>query len=93
MSEPTDAGATGPDATPGRRCPICRKPTVHRYRPFCSARCADIDLGRWFTEAYRVPGEPIDPTSAGEPLEPGPAPSDEEDDASTRPPSRGSRGP
>jgi len=57
MSEPTDAGATGPDAAPGRRCPICRKPTVHRYRPFCSARCADIDLGRWFTEAYRIPGE------------------------------------
>jgi hypothetical protein len=55
MSEPTDAGAT-----PGRRCPICRKPTVHRHRPFCSARCADVDLGRWFTEAYRIPGEAVD---------------------------------
>jgi uncharacterized protein len=28
---------------------------VQRYRPFCSARCRDVDLGRWFGEAYRVP--------------------------------------
>ena len=65
MSKPTEAGATGPGATgssetSGRRCPICRKPTVHRHRPFCSARCADIDLGRWFTEAYSIPGEAVD---------------------------------
>jgi endogenous inhibitor of DNA gyrase (YacG/DUF329 family) len=57
MSEPSDPGAGGPGATPPRVCPICRKPTVDRYRPFCSARCADVDLGRWFTEAYRIPGE------------------------------------
>lgn len=38
-------------------CPICRKPTVESYRPFCSRRCADIDLGRWLTETYRVPAE------------------------------------
>jgi endogenous inhibitor of DNA gyrase (YacG/DUF329 family) len=36
-------------------CPICRKPTEHRYRPFCSRRCADIDLGRWVTGSYAVP--------------------------------------
>ena len=40
------------------RCPICGKPQTDRYRPFCSARCADIDLGRWFGEAYRVPAAP-----------------------------------
>ena len=42
---------------PGRvpRCPICGRPRVHDYRPFCSARCRDVDLGRWFGEAYRVP--------------------------------------
>jgi endogenous inhibitor of DNA gyrase (YacG/DUF329 family) len=28
---------------------------VHRYRPFCSARCRDVDLGRWFGEVYTVP--------------------------------------
>jgi endogenous inhibitor of DNA gyrase (YacG/DUF329 family) len=48
---------TVPDAPP---CPICGKPAeTPRLRPFCSPRCADVDLGRWFTGAYRVPGEPI----------------------------------
>jgi len=36
-------------------CPVCGKPTVPDYRPFCSRRCADIDLGRWFNEDYRIP--------------------------------------
>ena len=39
-------------------CPICGKPAVPRYRPFCSRRCADVDLGRWFSGHYRVPGPP-----------------------------------
>jgi endogenous inhibitor of DNA gyrase (YacG/DUF329 family) len=42
-----------------RKCPICAKPAVQNYRPFCSKRCADIDLGRWLGETYRVPGEPV----------------------------------
>jgi endogenous inhibitor of DNA gyrase (YacG/DUF329 family) len=37
------------------RCPICGRPRVHQYRPFCSARCRDVDLARWFNEAYVVP--------------------------------------
>ena len=37
------------------RCPICGRPRAHRYRPFCSARCRDVDLARWFNEAYAVP--------------------------------------
>lgn len=37
------------------KCPICKKPAAYKYRPFCSARCADIDLGRWATESYRLP--------------------------------------
>ncbi len=42
-------------------CPICDKPTVRAYRPFCSKRCADKDLGRWMTGAYSVPSaEPPD---------------------------------
>jgi endogenous inhibitor of DNA gyrase (YacG/DUF329 family) len=41
-------------------CPICRKPATPRYRPFCSARCADLDLGRWLKESYVLPGdEPV----------------------------------
>ena len=39
-------------------CPICRKPADPRYRPFCSRRCADIDLGRWLTGSYVIPGGP-----------------------------------
>ena len=40
-----------------RRCPICGKPVTARHQPFCSARCADIDLGRWLKEGYRVATE------------------------------------
>ncbi len=36
-------------------CPICGQPQAEKFRPFCSQRCADIDLGRWFTEQYRAP--------------------------------------
>jgi endogenous inhibitor of DNA gyrase (YacG/DUF329 family) len=37
-----------------RHCPLCGKPVAPRHQPFCSARCADIDLGRWLKESYRV---------------------------------------
>lgn len=37
------------------RCPTCGKPAVQSFRPFCSKRCADVDLGRWFNGAYAVP--------------------------------------
>ena len=43
-----------------RPCPICGKPAAERFRPFCSARCADIDLGRWLKGSYVIPGEPLD---------------------------------
>ena len=39
------------------RCPVCGKPAVARFRPFCSGRCTDVDLARWFTGAYRVRSE------------------------------------
>lgn len=39
------------------KCPICRRNTVRDYRPFCSKRCADVDLGRWFNESYSVPSD------------------------------------
>ncbi len=38
-------------------CPICRKETDPKYRPFCSKRCADIDLGRWLKGSYVIPGD------------------------------------
>ena len=36
-------------------CPICRRPVNADYRPFCSRRCADVDLGRWVTGSYAIP--------------------------------------
>ncbi|MHA1151166.1 MAG: DNA gyrase inhibitor YacG [Alphaproteobacteria bacterium] len=41
----------------GGRCPTCEAPTRHRFRPFCSKRCQDVDLGRWLRGSYRVPTE------------------------------------
>jgi len=42
----------------GPRCPLCGKPTTDKFKPFCSGRCADVDLARWFTGGYRIPGPP-----------------------------------
>ncbi len=42
-------------ATPGRRCPICGKAAVAEFQPFCSARCTDVDLNRWFSGVYAIP--------------------------------------
>lgn len=36
-------------------CPICGKPGEHAFRPFCSKRCADVDLSRWLSGVYAVP--------------------------------------
>ena len=42
-------------------CPTCGKPALwspeNRWRPFCSERCKLIDLGEWFKEEHRIPGE------------------------------------
>ncbi len=38
-------------------CPICKEDTNAAYRPFCSKRCADIDLARWFQGDYAVPSQ------------------------------------
>jgi uncharacterized protein len=35
-------------------CPICSKPVDAKYKPFCSRRCADVDLGKWLNGSYRV---------------------------------------
>jgi endogenous inhibitor of DNA gyrase (YacG/DUF329 family) len=38
-------------------CPICAKACDAKYRPFCSRRCADVDLGKWLTGSYAIAGE------------------------------------
>jgi endogenous inhibitor of DNA gyrase (YacG/DUF329 family) len=38
-----------------KKCPICGKPAQTQFRPFCSRRCADVDLHRWFSDSYAIP--------------------------------------
>lgn len=45
---------------PTRPCPICGKPSSQQHHPFCSARCADIDLNRWLSGAYVIPAEAVE---------------------------------
>jgi endogenous inhibitor of DNA gyrase (YacG/DUF329 family) len=50
------------------KCPICGRPAEPAFRPFCSKRCADLDLQRWLTGRYAVPAVenedgPADPSS------------------------------
>ncbi len=47
-------------------CTLCGKPVVEAYRPFCSKRCADIDLHRWFSDSYRLPTNERPESDAGE---------------------------
>ena len=42
-------------------CPLCRKPEVPEFAPFCSRGCKDRDLLNWLGEGYRIPGPPADP--------------------------------
>jgi len=42
-------------AKPLKTCVLCGKPAQEKFRPFCSKRCADIDLHRWFSGAYAIP--------------------------------------
>jgi endogenous inhibitor of DNA gyrase (YacG/DUF329 family) len=50
---------------PPRPCPICGKPSTPQFRPFCSARCADVDLNRWLSGAYVIPAEPVEDEEDG----------------------------
>ena len=42
------------------QCPVCSKPAAATYKPFCSARCREVDLNRWFTGGYSVPAVELD---------------------------------
>ena len=50
-----DVNVNTPKKIDVAKCPICGKPVVHDYRPFCSKQCADIDLGRWLKGIYATP--------------------------------------
>ena len=59
---------------PRAPCPICAKPSVQRYHPFCSLRCADTDLSRWLSGRYAIPaaepGEDDEEASGDRPRKP-----------------------
>ncbi|MES1197556.1 MAG: DNA gyrase inhibitor YacG [Pseudomonadota bacterium] len=46
-----------------RKCAICGKAQDEKYRPFCSKRCADVDLNRWLSGGYAIPAEEVDDMS------------------------------
>jgi endogenous inhibitor of DNA gyrase (YacG/DUF329 family) len=59
-------------AQPGKKarnapaCAICGKPVDPKHKPFCSKRCADVDLHRWLNNSYSIAGAPQDEDSAAE---------------------------
>ena len=50
-----DHSGEGGGEAAGPRCGVCKAPVAARHKPFCSKRCADIDLHRWLVGVYRVP--------------------------------------
>jgi uncharacterized protein len=54
-AKPESRFAEKPDDAPTRPCPICGKPAAFADRPFCSKRCADVDLHRWLAGVYAIP--------------------------------------
>ena len=54
QSEPAKSAAESA-TKPLPKCPTCGAPADSKARPFCSSRCADVDLGNWFQEKYAIP--------------------------------------
>jgi endogenous inhibitor of DNA gyrase (YacG/DUF329 family) len=52
------------DQTSAKRCPICGKGAAVQFRPFCSKRCADVDLHRWLSGVYAVPATEVEEDEA-----------------------------
>ena len=57
MAKSSDVSPVTPMPGAARKCPVCGKPTAPLHQPFCSRRCADVDLGRWLKETYSIPTE------------------------------------
>ena len=49
-------GRNGAGKRPARPCPICGKPAADASKPFCSERCRDVDLNKWLSGSYAIPG-------------------------------------
>jgi len=59
---PGDAGKASKGS--GKPCPVCGKPADPATHPFCSKRCRDVDLNRWLSGGYVIPGRDTDPEDA-----------------------------
>jgi uncharacterized protein len=77
-------GAQPAETGSGRRgkCPICGRPSEEKYAPFCSRRCADVDLSRWLRGAYAIPDK-AESEDGGDSAEP-PGETNETDPDSSR---------
>jgi endogenous inhibitor of DNA gyrase (YacG/DUF329 family) len=73
--KPTPASKPNPpESTPLKkgRCSRCGKDFMfrtvaeHKFFPFCSERCRDVDLGKWLTGGYAIPGAPVPPPVSAE---------------------------
>jgi uncharacterized protein len=60
------AAAKAAAASDRKTCAICGKPRDPRYDPFCSKRCADVDLARWMNGVYVIPGGVVDDDEDGD---------------------------
>ncbi|MEX0404683.1 DNA gyrase inhibitor YacG [Aquibium sp. LZ166] len=58
MTERREANVT--PLRPRGKCPECGKLSARQSFPFCSQRCKDVDLNRWLSGRYVIPGEPLD---------------------------------
>jgi endogenous inhibitor of DNA gyrase (YacG/DUF329 family) len=56
QKQPQEPAAGEGGGKPAKPCPICGKPSAQAFRPFCSPRCRDVDLNRWLSGTYVVPG-------------------------------------
>jgi endogenous inhibitor of DNA gyrase (YacG/DUF329 family) len=54
------------DPSKGAGCPLCGKPPAAKFSPFCSSRCADLDLGRWLKGSYVIPAAPDEAETPGD---------------------------
>jgi uncharacterized protein len=61
---PARADSAGDNTPPTKRCPECGKPANPATLPFCSPRCRDVDLNRWLSGSYVIPGKETDPEDA-----------------------------